>query len=181
MQPKQELDLDELAARLPDIRAHLIACWDFTKAKYVRSNFHAKVWRPRLYCSSAGFCRHTSLFLQRLLLKLGFGDWKCAGGTCFDHLEGHFAPHWWLERDGIILDLTADQFDFVQIVLCEAVNAGYRRQDNRSHQSNIAFLGEVVGQWEGSGFGFWDDKGAVAAITASYEALVSSRHSGARA
>ncbi|ARF83194.1 hypothetical protein ACIG0C_30010 [Kitasatospora aureofaciens] len=57
-----------------------------------------------------GACLDASLLLAEYLEDCGLGTWECVAG------ERPFRPalpqsHAWLEQDGLILDITADQFD----------------------------------------------------------------------
>lgn len=57
-----------------------------------------------------GACLDTSLMLAEYLDHCSLGEWTCVAG------ERPYKPampqsHAWLERDGLIVDITADQFD----------------------------------------------------------------------
>lgn len=50
-----------------------------------------------------------AILLGEFLATCGLGDWdQCAGERTFDHWT-----HAWIERDGLIVDITASQFDEV--------------------------------------------------------------------
>lgn len=53
-----------------------------------------------------GSCGDTCQLLGQFLVDSGLGDWRfCAG-----YRDDPFRAHAWLEQDGLILDITADQF-----------------------------------------------------------------------
>lgn len=60
----------------------------------------------RLAAFPRGSCGDACELLGQYLIDSGFGDWRfCAGIR-----DRSFLSHAWLERDGLILDITADQF-----------------------------------------------------------------------
>jgi hypothetical protein len=53
-----------------------------------------------------GSCGDTCELLGQFLIDSGLGEWRfCAGAR-----SQSFVTHAWLELDGLILDITADQF-----------------------------------------------------------------------
>lgn len=162
-----------LLAALPLIREHLEVCWPFSREKAKNSNFngrHREV-HGNPHAVSAGYCRHSSLFLQRRLKEMGHPDWKCAGGTARIDGSDEFGGHWWLEKDGTILDLTADQFSGPSIQVVPADHLDYRWDVRVSKQSFISRLSHIVDQWEGQGFGFWDNPARTKPIEQSFHRL----------
>ena len=165
---------EELRALTPVLaaaRAHLELCWRFSKAEFARNRFLQRRWAERQWTPSAGFCRHSSFFLQRLLHASGFGDWRARGGTCLDLATGNHEPHWWLESDGYLLDMTAGQFGHEATALLPVSDGRYRAQDSRCGQRTISTLGSVVEQWEGRGFGWYADRATTSAIHTSFSEL----------
>ncbi|MGW1976710.1 hypothetical protein [Streptomyces sp. NPDC001889] len=63
---------------------------------------------PALKTFPLGACRLTSLALAAHLDRRGLGGWWLAGGVL--HRREGDLTHAWLERDGLLLDITADQF-----------------------------------------------------------------------
>lgn len=72
---------------------------------------------------SAGMCGFTSAFLAHALEALEGGIWKVSGGrplagggiTC---TSGRQNGHFWVEsEDGVIVDLTADQFGLPAVIV----------------------------------------------------------------
>ncbi|MET7372535.1 hypothetical protein [Micromonospora arida] len=61
-----------------------------------------------------GSCGDVCELLGQFLIDSGFGEWR----YCSGQRDDSFFTHAWLERDGLILDITADQFpDIDQPVL----------------------------------------------------------------
>lgn len=68
-----------------------------------RDDIHAFRDFPR------GSCGDASILLGEYLHQTGHGDWEYVTGERLSD----FYTHAWLEQDGLILDITADQFDGV--------------------------------------------------------------------
>jgi hypothetical protein len=56
-------------------------------------------------------CGDTSLLLGAYLVDLGIHGFKYICGYRGSYSDGSRSSHAWLHRDGLIIDLTADQFD----------------------------------------------------------------------
>lgn len=54
-----------------------------------------------------GACGDATILLGEFLASEGFGVFDYVAGECF---RPHYQSHAWLERDGLIVDITADQF-----------------------------------------------------------------------
>ena len=57
-----------------------------------------------------GACGDTALILGRHLKDLGYGGFKYVLACRGDKEDGSWCSHVWLERQGLIVDITADQF-----------------------------------------------------------------------
>jgi hypothetical protein len=66
---------------------------------------------PTLADFPNGSCGDAALLLGRFLRDSGFGDFDYVCGEAID--AGRTQTHAWLQRDGLIIDITADQFDGV--------------------------------------------------------------------
>lgn len=101
--------------------------------------FLEPVWRswyqsdgkPMSDCPSRGTCGRSSLFLQRALVHAGIpAVWRSGsphGGRqigCFDGVNWH--GHAWVETDGWIVDITADQFGGPPVLVVQHPDARYR-------------------------------------------------------
>jgi hypothetical protein len=89
---------------------------------------------------SRWMCRYTSIFLATLLRELhGEDAWKIVGGrppqttTATDKAQvgilacdGTWNDHCWVEGFGFIVDLTADQFGHVPVIVTIAPDPRYR-------------------------------------------------------
>jgi hypothetical protein len=140
--PKPDLD-----GYLKSARQHLEICWDQSTSPLAYSSAKSRTCIPRIHAPSRGVSRHSSFFLQRLLATAGFGHWSIAGGTCTD-IEGRPRPHWWLEQDGVIVDLTADQRGHAPVIRTSATDPRYVRTASESKQSKVAGLKRTVVEWE---------------------------------
>lgn len=123
------VELDELRADLVVMREFLVERWvDWGEA------------RGRPYGDAilgVGMCRFTSAFLLKALgpgWRLGGGDpfvyrggaWvysPSAGG--YRKSDGHVDGHYWVVKDGLIVDLTATQFGGDPIVLTDHSDRRY--------------------------------------------------------
>lgn len=90
-------------------------------ASLVRTELQRGGFRSRgLADFPEGACGDASLLLGQLLSDEGLGQWW----YCTGHLNGN--SHAWLERGGVIVDLTADQFGGEACFVVAAVNqTGY--------------------------------------------------------
>ncbi len=69
-------------------------------------------WSEYWYDFPRGMCGITSDILGTLLEERGHGSFECVSGSIGESFGGNEAPsHAWLEREGLIIDVTADQFD----------------------------------------------------------------------
>jgi hypothetical protein len=89
------LDLAGIRAAAERFRAAIVA---FPDTKLVGLNNF-----PR------GSCGDASVLLGQYLYDAGFGIWDYVSGERVDDLWSHA----WIEKDGVIVDITADQFDEV--------------------------------------------------------------------
>jgi hypothetical protein len=79
------------------------------EATRVRAAFEAGPLPDPLPRFPRGACRLSSLALAAHLRRQGLGDWELCSSF---RQEGPFTQtHAWLERDGVLLDITADQFN----------------------------------------------------------------------
>jgi len=92
---------------------------------------------PILVDFPKGACGAASQLLGQYLIDSGLGDWRyCLGFQC-DSL----ASHAWLERDGLTLDITADQFpDVAERVLLTAKPTWHQANFIRSGAGHVAGL-----------------------------------------
>jgi hypothetical protein len=89
-----------------------------------------------------GSCSDASILLGQHLSACGFGDWeevsgeRWAGRDCFSHA--------WLEQDGLIVDITADQFQGIDTAVIVTTESKFHRsfKEDRRNAARI---------------GIWDD------------------------
>ena len=101
---------------------------------------------PFLTQFPAGCCKHASLLLARY-----FGEMQrmkpelIANGRRINE-EGHRESHAWLELDGIVIDITADQFgkdiDKVIVTPCSAFHDGFEDQSRFPYDTLFRFKPE---------------------------------------
>lgn len=68
--------------------------------------------------------------------------------------------HWWMERDGVIIDLTADQFGWDPIVVTDSKDARYNKIERRSKNTLVSGLKNTVKNWNGVAVTFADESDA---------------------
>lgn len=80
-----------------------------------------------------GACGDTSDMLGQYLTDCGLGPWQRVSGTKY---QPKFGTHAWVEQDGLIVDITADQFDGVDEPVIVTTDwtwyARYPKQHSRS-------------------------------------------------
>lgn len=85
-------------------------------------------WPVCLQQFPTGACGDASLLLGTLLEERGQGQFEYICGIRSESISGHPAPsHAWLELGGLIVDVTADQFDEVSDSVIVSVNSGWHR------------------------------------------------------
>jgi hypothetical protein len=68
---------------------------------------------PTLADFPSGSCGDASLLLGQFLRDSGFGDFDYVCGEIFE--AGRMRTHAWLQRGGLIIDITADQFHDIDL------------------------------------------------------------------
>jgi len=116
MTPTCQPRLSEIGDAAGGFRPFLESCWREWKARSARGTCPFET-------DSAGMCGFTSAFLAEALARKVGGEWRVAGGrplsgggvTCPKGLQnGHF---WCVSDDGVIVDLTADQFGLPTVLV----------------------------------------------------------------
>lgn len=115
---------------LQDIRRFLEPVWITTH----KSWGDAPVPDP----PSKYMCRYSCLFLQHLLRRHVFGQWRIElgrppspdlngtqQGNFGYHAKNGWHDHAWLVRDGVILDITADQYGDAPIIISSITSSKY--------------------------------------------------------
>lgn len=104
---------------------------------------------------SAGSCLHASLIFVLLLRRFGRGTARIRGGGpptsgCLDR-SGELRGHYWVdvltsERDAFVVDVTADQFGYEQVVVMPLPESLLRYRPGPQDEVDEAF-GEVVAEY----------------------------------
>lgn len=164
------LDLDQITELTALFRTHLEPCWRQFHEDYANGVGRKGVPIPDPISSFT--CRHTSAFILRRLVAAGVGDVAPAGGWMrhaylpadkeitiegnheFDDAGFVWQPHFWLEHNGFIIDITKDQFgwDHSAITPIEEGQAIYRRLDQYSKSYWLKSLKMTVSKFEGHTF-----------------------------
>lgn len=90
--------------------------------------------------SSKYMCRYSCLFLQQALKDAGYGQWTIrlgrppspelngtkAGMFGYQSGDGCFHDHAWLTKDGLMIDITADQYGDLPIIIGNATSVTYK-------------------------------------------------------
>lgn len=169
--------IESILDRLSETREYLEFCWTFSHMNYIKhgSRFFLQKM-PDLPCvSSAVMCRHTSLFLLMSLEAAGDNSWQVKGGylkipkninpkmidfygnaVLKDAYGNKKIEHYWLESDGVILDLTSDQVGYEPIIYIDkkdVKNLGiadrYEIDAKKSKRGMVTSLKRTVYQWYG--------------------------------
>lgn len=109
-----------------------------------------------------GYCRSEHLVASDVLkpeqcaaLASASEPMSTLHGDCRVTPEGQvFGIHYWLEKDGVILDLTADQFGHEAIVMTTVDDARYLREPERSKASYVSSARSTAMKWLHNDFGF---------------------------
>src|SRR6185295_517236 len=78
-------------------------------------------------------CADTVLLLGAHLADRGLGPFDAVGGEFGSPASGDRRTHAWLERDDVIVDITADQFPDVSLAVIVTRDPGWHR---RFHETN---------------------------------------------
>jgi hypothetical protein len=84
-----------------------------------------------------GSCGDTCEMLGQFLIDSGLGRWTYQSGVCFDP---PVFTHAWLERDGLLLDITADQFDEISTPVLLTEDKGWHLKFVKHSSHGIASL-----------------------------------------
>lgn len=132
---------------LAGLRSFLEQCWHWSHHVYYDSGFHRKEPKPTI--PSTFMCRHTSSVLLELLLPLD-PTWRLNGGTMTTADGRDPQPHWWVENDHAIVDLTADQFGWpTTVTVVSAQDERYVRLPGATQRRWINGLKTTLDQWKG--------------------------------
>jgi hypothetical protein len=90
---------------------------DLSKLKELAANFRSAIERcdpeklcPRLRNYPRGSCGDATPLLGTYLIEQGMEPFMYVSGERGDKDDGTWTSHAWLEGDGVIVDITADQF-----------------------------------------------------------------------
>jgi hypothetical protein len=85
-----------------------------------------------------GACGDSSELLGEYLRDSGFGHWTYVSGA----IHNPFQSHAWIERDGVIVDITADQFDDMDQPVIVTVDRSWHDRFGQmagAHTAGLAF------------------------------------------
>lgn len=183
-----KLGLSQLDSVLHLFYEHLTPCWrqfhiDFANQMAVSSKGGDRQEIPAPL--SRYMCRHTSAFILKQLKQMGVQDIRSAGGvmrhaqegdpdflmelTRLDpvNLRGRYAdeggfvwePHFWLEHNGYIIDITKDQFGWNAFDILEVdTTQVYRKSADKSKMSYLSSLRSTVLKFEGEPQTAWQER-----------------------
>lgn len=161
-----KLSAEDLHAVLLIFREHLIPCW---------RQLHAEIPHglPLAFLGavpqvpSAMMCQQTTAFLYRQFERLGIEDVELCGGSMRHaerleredssrrdvDVEGYvWAGHYWLEHNGMVIDITKDQFgwDFDHIHDSESAGLIYWKRPDFFPVTDLGMLDVAVSKFEGT-------------------------------
>lgn len=84
-----------------------------------------------------GSCGDTSILLGQYLYEQGQGIWTYASG---ERVSDDFQSHAWLEKDGLIVDITADQFDDIDEPVIVTHDGSWHKQFELPEPQNPALI-----------------------------------------
>lgn len=141
-----------MSEALRSLREFLLPCWHWTQQNFLDhgQRFSMQKMTAMPFPLSTNMCRHTTLFLQQQLALAGDNRWQVAGGWLAQQ-DATLSPiaHYWLEADGMILDLTADQAGWNPVILAQTDDIRYTRDAVRCKQKSVSTLKGTVSQWRG--------------------------------
>ncbi|GAA0736780.1 hypothetical protein Drose_35940 [Dactylosporangium roseum] len=88
-----------------------------------------------------GSCGDACELLGQFLADSGLGDWQYRSGK----RDEPFHTHAWLEQDGLILDITADQFPDIDEPVILTRDSGWHAQFQLMGGGHVANLGRFDG------------------------------------
>jgi hypothetical protein len=161
-----KLSAEDLHAVLLIFREHLLPCW---------RQFHAEVPHglPLAFrggvpeAPSSQMCQQTAAFLYRQFERLGIEDVELCGGSMRHaerleredpsrrdvDVEGYvWAGHYWLEHNGMVIDITKDQFgwEFDHIHDSETAELIYWKRPDLFPESHLGMFAVAVSKFEGT-------------------------------
>jgi hypothetical protein len=164
-----KLSAEELHDVLLIFREHLLHCWRRFHAETPHSLPLAFSGASPAVLSSLT-CQQTSAFLYKQLSQLGVEDLEPCGGSMrhAEPLEGGlkytscrdvdsdgyvWAGHYWLEHNGMVIDITKDQFgwEFSDIHDVEDSALIYWKRPEFFPVSDLGMFAAAVSRFEGAG------------------------------
>jgi hypothetical protein len=85
-----------------------------------------------------------------------------------------YGAHWWLERKGIILDLSADQFGHESIILTTADDQRYKKEKSMSNMNAIKPIRKEALIWTKNGFSSQPENKETRNVTKAFDKLTKS-------
>jgi hypothetical protein len=141
-----------MAEALCSLREFLLPCWHWTQQNSLDhgQRFSVQKMTALPFPLSTNMCRHTTLFLQQQLALAGDSRWRVAGGWLANKdATVPLIRHYWLEADGFILDLTADQAGWDEVILTPDDDVRYTREASHCKQKLVSTLKGTTSQWRG--------------------------------
>lgn len=86
-----------------------------------------------------GCCRDTSLLVNLFLIEGGYSN----ATYCYKEIDDYIPSHAWLEYDGYIIDITADQFELglPPVIVVPIVEAAFLYQPLRKEPAHLSIAG----------------------------------------
>jgi len=184
-----KLDLSQLGPILCLFYEHLTPCWVQFHRDYnaqIKSLVDGGGRREVPTIISQYTCRHTSAFILKQLKRLGVEDVRPAGGLMRHAHEGDpqslaeverldqrglagrffdedgfmWEPHFWLEHNDLIIDITKDQFgwDALDILDVSQGRTIYCKHPEKSKMTYLSSLKSTVMKFEGEPQTMWQEQ-----------------------
>ena len=113
--------------------------------------WHAHIGSPDLLTPSQGTCGRSSLLLRDVLRDAGF-DAHFACGSPVEGARGYHAPrgwlgHAWVRVEGLIVDVTADQFGAAPVLITPEDDPRYAEGKDMAEEEFIARRQRMAATW----------------------------------
>jgi hypothetical protein len=162
-----KLSAEELHDVLLIFREHLLPCWR-------RLHVEAPHGMPLAFqgpvpeVPSSLMCQQTTAFIYKQFAELGIEDVELCGGSMRHakplqrkdpsrrdvDIEGYvWSGHYWLEHNGLILDITKDQFGWEFSEIHDTGDSGmiYWKRPGFFPESHLGMFAAAVSEFEGAG------------------------------
>lgn len=93
-----------------------------------------------------GACGDAAMTLGAYLTRCGLGEFDYVLGTRIEHASDESSSHAWIEQDGLVVDITADQYPEVTwpVIVSSYSEWHLRLSGTPQHKARLDVFGEFV-------------------------------------